>query len=712
MLQVTFPLRQVGQQLSLYLALVCLVLPFVIGGSTVSSLWHKKRKFHFEEANLQNDSPGSGLGRLDQSVRLLTQRMATLEGNIEARLKAMATREDSVLEKLSRRLQVVDTLVAKMDALDDRLSRETTTLKRTLTHTNDDIQMLTSKLRDLDSHGKTDDTTRHEVRSSITNTLGEDIENQLIEKMVQRVGQVVDTALQQFSVPSLSQLYTKLHNNFERIISEMHIDWIKHKEEVKTLASQTFTVAKEARLDLRRVLDNGQHAVNDFKNLVQDTRDDIVTRVKPSTNNEEDFKPLIQKMNTSMMDSIQLVLTQLKRMEQEDKTQTDIHLSRRWVQGTSGHLSGHSQSCLDPETVSSLQQVKTYLEKVFRNNESMRRRLEENTSKLLKELMPINRRVNMLVRNLNAGSGSRAADDSISNQIEELRNLVESSLNMILHAQSIFTASCNRIQEPSLEKKIIHTLDLIVEHINMSSEATDDQLTKLHDIVKQIGDEIILDNDPPMQHEMLTIISQAKENINETTTQLERVEERINNIRLSITMPLLKEPVDELTTATKDIKGYISDQSTELSRLYRELSRYLKKLRDEDSPSDILRDTPSLNFPVKSGNSLNLSPECTASLIEQLKIINKGNSMEEISTDIDFPEEYDDDEDEDDIPAWYTDPVFLSGHYGTPDNTLPVFRDDEWFDIEDSDDLLPAEETTTQKPKGQIHYFPIFDNIG
>lgn len=99
-------------------------------------------------------------------------------------------------------------------------------------------------------------------------------------------------------------------------------------------------------------------------------------------------------------------------------------------------------------------------------------------------------------------------------------------------------------------------------------------------------------------------------------------------------------------------------------------------------------------------HTLTLPPVCTVALLEQVRNMQELQTRNTTTTVPPSPlptsndtvsDEPQDEEDEADgdtddyaeeaIPAWFTNPDFLSGNYGTPDRHLPVFREEDWVDM-------------------------------
>ncbi|XP_063881060.1 uncharacterized protein LOC135111560 [Scylla paramamosain] len=94
-----------------------------------------------------------GLSELSQAILQLTQRFATMEINLESRLSRLtdsAAKGEDHFAILSSRLAKVDSLVEKVDALDSRLTQETSSLRSTINTTNRDLQELSSRLERMD----------------------------------------------------------------------------------------------------------------------------------------------------------------------------------------------------------------------------------------------------------------------------------------------------------------------------------------------------------------------------------------------------------------------------------------------------------------------------------------------------------------------------------------------------------------------------------
>lgn len=186
--------------------------------------------------------------------------------------------------------------------------------------------------------------------------------------------------------------------------------------------------------------------------------------------------------------------------------------------------------------------------------------------------------------------------------------------------------------------------------------------------------------------EVREVILEATEEANITVSRLKSMEQRLEEVSSELVSTdwsdlRQKEPADQLVTAAKDLKGFAQEQIVQSFNLYDALMAALEQMPINGSVK--LQDTAVKSAqPLKLMNdadtALTLPPSCTAALLEQVRSM-PGLSAAPHTTPASVAES----DSEDYVPAWYTDPDFLSGNYGTPDRGFPVFREEEWVDMDE-----------------------------
>lgn len=231
---------------------------------------------------------------------------------------------------------------------------------------------------------------------------------------------------------------------------------------------------------------------------------------------------------------------------------------------------------------------------------------------------------------------------------------------------------------------------------------------------------------------MQDAILEAVEVTNHTVARLEEVENYVDSVAADLLNTEWrdhhqKDTADQLVTAAKDLKGHAQEQILQSLDFYEILLMVLEQFNanasaraSHDQPAASTT-TPPLEL-LSDAASLTLPSTCTAALLQQITSMKTrqtstlGNTdstplaganpgqqrQEDRQEDVLEGEEAGDDreneEEEEDVPAWYTDPVFLSGNYGTPDRGLPVFREEDWVDMDNAYDVEPDPTTSPPPP--------------
>ncbi|XP_068241760.1 myosin-7-like isoform X2 [Palaemon carinicauda] len=695
--------------------------------------------------------PGNFL-EVQQTLNQLMQRFATLEVSIESRLNRLtdsSAKGDALLEVLSMRLGKVDDLVEKVEALDSRLTEETSLLKATLRDTNRDLQNVASHLERLDSEVKEEDISRHETRSNWPSRAPTDAE--LLNTMVMRRFGEIERSVPRLVNEVLATFQGTLSKHIAKNLDEIRHEYQAGREELEGLTNRTFRKVSEVEGGMQIVSKKIYDAFQDVNNNVQTARDEIVYEIRKSTTSSlGELRPVLQQVNQSVAQSVARAAEGLNITLMEEAAR------RREDSMRSDYI---PLQCPDPTTVAALQEVKHLLQSMLKKSEDLRRGLTKQTSEGVDLLKLLHQRFSVLLRRMNTEPDH---GQQLVAEMQDLGSLVESSYTAVLVAQNAFIDSCKRIQaeEPTLEHKIAEILDKLVTDINLGHKFNRMQLNELKRLVEHLTDtngtasgtysqsesgqeaQEILRNlrdshELPSEasgklSEMHATILKIIEAANLTASRLENVEERIEGVSRTLldidwSNVRQKEPADQLVTAAKDLKGYARDQIIQSLNLYQALLTTLEQITllsqsspDPQSPTDEVYWPSDVDFsfpiylsdeghaPIRETH-LTLPRACTSALLDLLKSLPEfkrsipttpappvRRSKVRKSKHGDEEEEYDDD----DIPAWYTDPDFLSGNYGTPDLGYPVFREDEWRDMGDyaSDDYLFIERTSTPEP--------------
>ena len=229
------------------------------------------------------------------------------------------------------------------------------------------------------------------------------------------------------------------------------------------------------------------------------------------------------------------------------------------------------------------------------------------------------------------------------------------------------------------------------------------------------------------------VILEAVEAANLTVWRLEEVEEYVNNVAVHLLNTewmdrQQKDSADQLVTAAKDLKGYAQEQILQSLDIYQIMlfvmeqfnARASVRASQEDQAVTTTFPPPLELLLSDAAAPLTLPSTCTAALLQQITNM-KATQMSVSPNTHDSQQNADpgqqeqemrqqdvveEEEDEEDVPAWYTDPVFLSGNYGTPDRGLPVFREEDWVDMDDVYDTEPISTTPPPPPATPITASP------
>lgn len=211
------------------------------------------------------------------------------------------------------------------------------------------------------------------------------------------------------------------------------------------------------------------------------------------------------------------------------------------------------------------------------------------------------------------------------------------------------------------------------------------------------------------------VLFDAVEAANHTAERLEEVEGFVDDVTANLLSVewwdrRQKDAADQLVTAAKDLKGYAQEQIIQSLDLYSELLAVLEQFNASISQGQAA--TPAPMPPVDllgDATPIRLPATCTAALLQQVTDLQGSQTRTQANT----PQQpyvhaapghqgqettgagQGEEREEEDVPDWYTDPVFLSGNYGTPDRGLPVFREEDWVDMDDDYDTEPAAPTTS-----------------
>lgn len=324
-------------------------------------------------------------------------------------------------------------------------------------------------------------------------------------------------------------------------------------------------------------------------------------------------------------------------------------------------------------------------------------------------------------------------------EMQELNDMVESSYMAVMMAQTSFIDSCKRIQEeePLLERKMTELLDKLVTNIDLGYQHNRQQLSELKEAVTRLGQRGTNTNAtqepgrtrtesliqalgdaasvPGLVHDVLL---EAVEAANQTVVRLEEVEGSVDDVTADLlsvewTERRQKDAADQLLTAAKDLKGYSQQQIIQSLDLYSELMAVMDQFNASVTvrPSPGQADTPVHTPPLEmlgDAAPLRLPPTCTAALLHEVRELQRSQTSARLNTSqrplVDAGQDQqgqrgpeaaregqgEEEGEEEEVPAWYTDPVFLSGNYGTPDRGLPVFREEDWVDMEDVYGMEPT----------------------
>ncbi|XP_045115374.1 uncharacterized protein LOC123506974 isoform X2 [Portunus trituberculatus] len=655
---------------------------------------------------------------------------------------------------LSSRLAKVDSLVEKVEALDSRLTQETSSLRSTINATNTDLQELSTRLdrmtttsemrlrggeeEEEEERNTSQPLTRsRELTSSNTHLPSSLITRYVAEEVQRTLPVLLDRSLATFH----DSLYKRLSESVGRLQDEVR----EAREDLEHLGTQTLSTATSARQDIRQGGKATQDAVTDIKNRIQSVHRDLALQITSSPSLSS-LEPVLRQVNLSVVESIARAAAGL------NVTLLGEASRRRGV--SEGEERGDRpvppMHCPDPTTVAALLEIKLLLQSLLRKSEDLRRGLTKKTSEGVELLKFLHQRFAVLVRRMNTDPDYGQV---LVDEMQSLGNLVESSYTAVMMAQTAFIDSCKRIQEeePLLERKMTLLLDKLVTNIDLGYRHNRQQLSELKDVVTKMGqlgtapnvtqepattrtkaEGQTLGDAAAVPGEMQNAILQAVDVTNHTVARLEEVEGYVDTVAADLLNTewrdsRQKDSADQLVTAAKDLKGHAQEQILQSLDFYEILLMVLEQF-NANSSVKASQDQPvaSTTMPplelLSDAAPLTLPSTCTVALLEQITsmkmrqtsaLANSDDTplagadpgqqgQEERQKDVLEEEEVedkgDDEEEEEDVPAWYTDPVFLSGNYGTPDRGLPVFREEDWVDMDDAYDnesTPPPPPTTT-----------------
>lgn len=696
-----------------------------------------------------------GLSELSQAILQLTQRFATMEINLESRLSRLtdsAAKGEDHFAILSSRLAKVDSLVEKVDALDSRLTQETSSLRSTINTTNRDLQELSSRLERMDRMtaaasemrlrgGEEEeeederDTNQPLTRSWDSTSSNTNLPSALITRHVaEEVQRTLPTLLDR----SLATFHDSLYKRLSESVGQLKDEVREARDELEHLGTQTLTTATGARQDIRQGGKATQDAMTDIKNKIQSVHRDLATQITSSPSLSS-LEPVLRQVNLSVVESIARAAAGLNVTLLDDAARRRAGVSEGEERGDRPVPPLH---CPDPTTVAALLEIKLLLQSLLRKSEDLRRGLTKKTSEGVELLKFLHQRFAVLVRRMNTDPDYGQV---LVAEMQDLGSLVESSYMAVMMAQTAFIDSCKRIQEeePLLERKMTELLDKLVTNIDLGYRHNRQQLSELKEVVMKLGqlgtapnvtqepattrtkpERQTLGDAAAVPGEVQDAILEAVEVTNHTVARLEEVEGYVDNVAADLLNTEWrdrhqKDSADQLVTAAKDLKGHAQEQILQSLDFYEILLMVLEQFNantsvraSQDQPAAPTT-TPPLEL-LSDAAPLTLPSTCTAALLQQITSMKarqtialpntdstplagadpgqqgQEESQEDVLEGEEAEEEGENEEEEEDVPAWYTDPVFLSGNYGTPDRGLPVFREEDWLDMDNAYDTEHA----------------------
>lgn len=654
------------------------------------------------------------------------------------------TKGDALLEALGARMRKVDTLVEKVEALDTRLTHETSSLHSTLRDTNRDLQGMATKLGALESKVEAGDGSRHETRSHQQGAAQFGSETEIAAQVNRRMSQYLDTTLPLLFQQSMDPLFLKISKKIEKGVGELMEAWQQSREGLEDLGTQTLRAAMEVREEVQAEGKRFESGVQDIHEKMLSLHQDLVAKLTRPTPSLGELRPVLQQVNQSVAQSVARAAAGLNVSLLEEA-------ARRNAGGSASHGAGERHGrpsfeplhCPDPSTIAALEEVKRLLQTVLKKSDDLRRGLTKQTSEGVDLLKLLHQRFSVLLRRMNTEPNH---GQMLRAEMQELGSLVESSYSAVLVAQNAFIESCERIQmeEPTLELKITEILDKLVTNIDLGHQFNRRQLSDLRELVEHLGGVGNGETPPKLnlsqgtarleQHtspafagkfgKLKEVVMEGIESANLTVVKLEGLEEKVEDLSNELLETnwayfQQKEPADRLTTAAKDLRGFVHDQILQTLNLHESLLAVFEQLTISNDGHQQREAITTMHLEIEHDSmeqgTFVLPSECTAALIQQVRSLPEfQTSQQDRTTPAAAVEEV-----PEDLSA-----VWFSGQdFGTPDRTFPLYGDHGWVDRQDdlsSDDDHDAEsasgETTSSPtpsstPGGVDQYFGIFKNF-
>ncbi|XP_037795391.1 uncharacterized protein LOC119590754 [Penaeus monodon] len=430
-----------------------------------------------------------GLLELSQAVTQLTQRLATLEVSLESRFLRLGetmTKGDALLEAIGARMRKVDTLVEKVEALDTRLTHETSSLHSTLRDTNRDLQGMATKLGALENKVEAGDGSRHETRSHHQGTSEFSSETEIAAQVNRRVGQYLDTTLPLLFQQSMEPLFLKISKKMEKGVGELMEAWQQSREGLEDLGTQTLRAAMEVREEVQAEGKRVESAVQDIHEKMLSLHQDLVAKLTRPAPSLGELRPVLQQVNQSVAQSVARAAAGLNVSLLEEAARRNVGSASHGAGERYGRPPFEPLHCPDPSTIAALEEVKRLLQSVLKKSDDLRRGLTKQTSEGVDLLKLLHQRFSVLLRRMNTEPNH---GQMLRAEMQELGSLVESSYSAVLVAQNAFIESCERIQmeEPTLELKITEILDKLVTNIDLGHQFNRRQLSDLRELVEHLG---------------------------------------------------------------------------------------------------------------------------------------------------------------------------------------------------------------------------------
>ncbi|XP_042875526.1 uncharacterized protein LOC122255428 isoform X2 [Penaeus japonicus] len=691
-----------------------------------------------------------GLLELSQAVTQLTQRLATLEVSLESRFLRLGetmTKGDALLESLSARMRKVDTLVEKVEALDTRLTHETSSLHSTLRDTNRDLQGMATKLGALESKVETGDGSRHETRSHQQTASQLTSETEIATQVNRRVSQYLDATLPLLFQQSMEPLFLKISKKIEKGVGELKEAWQQSREGLEDLGTQTLRTAMEVREEVQAEGKRVESSVQDIQEKMLSLHQDLVAKLTRPAPSLGELRPVLQQVNQSVAQSVARAAAGLNVTLLEEAARRNGGSTSNGSGDRYGRPAFEPLHCPDPNTIAALEEVKRLLQSVLKKSDDLRRGLTKQTSEGVDLLKLLHQRFSVLLRRMNTEPNH---GQMLRAEMQELGSLVESSYSAVLVAQNAFIESCERIQmeEPTLELKITEILDKLVTNIDLGHQFNRRQLSDLRELVEHLGEGAgngempsksslsrgagRLEQDASSDSagkigRLKGAVLEGIESANLTIVKLEDLEEKVEELSVELLETdwaffQQKEPADQLTTAAKDLKGFAQDQILQTLNLHESLLAILEQLAIRDDLEQQGDAITTMHLEIEHDaleqGTFVLPSECTAALIQQVRSLPEFQAGHQDRT---TPATAVVEDSEDRSAVW-----FSGQDFGTPDRMFPLYRDNGWVDRQDdysSDDShdpesFPGETTTSPPlsstsavPGGVEQYFGIFKHF-